>query len=703
MDKQVETSLKAQVLALLTGDILPNIQDLCSTLEQNEETMEQITRALEEEGQIVRTRKGRFAFPSHLGLVAGVLQGNTRGFAFLLPQDGSQDIYISFPSLHGAMHGDRVLCRVLSGARREAEVVRILKRRYETLIGTFDAAPDGSGYVIPDEARLPFDFYIAKEHTLQAKNRDKVMVKITRYGTPGRQSEGQIVEVLGNESDIGTDILSIIRLHELPEKFSEETIKGLDKIPDHVLPSERERREDYTQKCTFTIDGIDAKDFDDAVSLETLPNGNRLLGVHIADVSHYVKEGTALDRDAYARGTSVYMLDRVLPMLPESLSNGICSLKPNEERLTISCMMELDAQANLVTYQLVPSRICSKARLVYQEVTKALEGEKEAAQSLNAFLPVLNEMQTLAKQLMTKREKQGSLQFDLPEPDIQLNKKGVPISLERAKVGIANEIIEEFMLLANETVASFAYDMALPFCYRVHEEPDPVKIMQLKVLLKNLGIPFRQSRNGLQPMALQQILKKIEGRPEETLLSRLILRSLPKARYAPQRLGHFGLAMQNYCHFTSPIRRYPDLLIHRIIKSVLKGKMDQDTLSRWSAKLEDFCAWCSTRERAAMQAERDVDDLKKAQYMLGHIGENYAGLISNVTGYGLFMELNNTAQAFIPISLLDDDHYEYNEALYCLKGVRRHKVYRLGDPLLVTITRVDMGAHRIECVPAEEN
>ena len=695
MDTRDISTWKEQVEAELKAGPL-RAQELEARTGIEEKALSPLLEAMVEEGRVLLTRKERYALPETLGMLRGRLQANARGFGFVLPeQEGEADIFIPPDRMGGALHGDTVFVRLTNAERREGEIARVLTHVNDVIVGTFEQEGDAT-YVVPDEKRICMDVYVSRADRAGARPDDKVVVRITQWPSRGRNPRGRVIENLGNKEDIGTDVKSLIRQHRLDEEFPQNVLAAAAQLPSSVQERDLAGRRDLRHLNAFTIDGAAAKDFDDAVSLEEIPSGWRL-GVHIADVSHYVQDGSLLDREAFKRATSVYLLDRVLPMLPEALSNGLCSLNPDVDRLTFTCSIDLDAEGRLLSYDIYPSVIHSRARLVYEDVTRLIETGDEAG-----FAPEvardLRAMARLSEKLTALRFRRGALDLDIDEAVIRLDERGVPVAIEREERGIANRMIEEFMLKANECVAEFARLHEIPILYRVHEDPDPEKIQDFDAFLINLGYRLRTGKGKLHPKALQAVLGKAKGKPEEGFISRLMLRSLQKARYCPQPLGHFGLAAPDYCHFTSPIRRYPDLFTHRALHLYFAGKSTE----RLRKRAEEYGVHCSEKERQAMEAERDVDDLKKAQYMAGHVGEKYEGVISSVTNFGLFVELPNTVEGLIHISNLDDDFYTFVEKSYLLIGQRKKKVYRLGDPIRIVVSAADMATRRVDFLVDDE-
>ncbi len=664
---------------------------------------------LEADGLIYKTHKDRYGVPERMNLVVGRLQGHERGFGFVIPDDEYiKDVFIPADSLGGAMHNDRVIARVIKKVigdkRSEGEIIKVIKRANANVVGIYESSRY-FGFVIPDDRRVPGDIFIPKDETLGAKPGQKVIAEIVKWPEKRRNAEGRIVEVLGDRDEPGTDILSIIRAYDLKEEFPEEVIEQAEKIPGEVNKKMLAGRRDLRKLRMVTIDGEDAKDLDDAVSAERLPDGKYRLGVHIADVSHYVTEGSALDREAFKRGTSVYLVDRVIPMLPQKLSNGICSLNPRIDRLAFTVMMDVDASGRVTNHEIFESVINIDERMTYTNVYKILEkNDGELLERYDYLLEDFNTMEELALILRKKRMGRGAIDFDFDEAKIILDDKGKPVEVKRYETTTANRIIEEFMLVCNETVAEHFFWADSPFVYRIHEDPDSEKIQAFAEFTSNLGFPLK-GINKIHPRALQEILEKVRGTKEEAIVSTVMLRSLAKARYSHQNLGHFGLAAKFYCHFTSPIRRYPDLMIHRIMKEQLKGKLEGQSEESLKEKLPDIARLCSERERAAEEAERDTEDLKKVEYMKAHEGECFQGIISNVTSFGMFVELENTIEGLVRMGSMDDDYYIFDDKHYCLTGERTRKRYRVGDKITVRLARADVSARQIDFVledPCEE-
>ncbi|MEW8973814.1 MAG: ribonuclease R [Tissierellaceae bacterium] len=658
-----------------------------------------ILDSLEREGLIIKTSNEKYGAVNSDYLVVGTLQGHERGFGFVVPDDPSrEDIFIPAENMDGAMNGDRVIANILSRSqgdrREEGAIIRILERGNTTIVGTFEGNK-GFGFVIPDDKKIYHDIFIPKSSVGEAQNKQKVVVEITKWPEPRRNPEGKIIEILGYLDEKGTDILSIIRQFKLPEEFPNKVRDYALNIPESISEKDIGGRVDLRHLKTFTIDGADAKDLDDAISIEKLDNGNYLLGVHIADVSHYVRENSVLDNEAYNRGNSVYLIPRVVPMLPKELSNGICSLNPDEDRLTLSVIMEINKSGNVVDHRIQETIINSKARLVYDDVSDYLENDDEdAKKKLEDVLDDLRHMEKLMKILYDKRERRGSIDFDFPETMIVLGENGMPIDVKKLDRRVANRMIEEFMLVTNETVAEEFYWAEIPFLYRIHEEPSDEKMTAFSKFIHNLG--YNLKGKEIHPKELQLLTREIKGKKEEIVISTLLLRSLKKARYSSEADIHFGLASKYYSHFTAPIRRYPDLVIHRIIKEYLKGKLTLNKQDILEANLPEIAEHTSMTERRAEEAEREVEDLKKTQYMIERIGDIYEGIVSSLTSFGIFVQLDNTIEGLVHFNNMLDDYYHFDEENYYIIGERTNKKYRLGDTVKIQVIGADISRRTID-------
>jgi ribonuclease R len=680
-------------------------KELATILDVPKADMEQFGQLLEElesEGRIFKTHRDRYGIPDRMNLVVGRLQGNERGYGFVIPEDEDMgDVFISADSLNGAMHNDRIIARVnkkLTGDKRaEGEVLKVLQRANLTLVGTFESSRN-FGFVVPDNKRIPGDIFISQEEFHKAKPGQKVVAEIIKWPEKRRNAEGRITEIIGNKDDPGTDIESIIRSYNLSESFPEDVIQQAEAVGDTVTEKMLKGRRDLRGLRMVTIDSEDAKDLDDAVSVEILPDGNYRLGVHIADVTHYVTEGSPLDKEAVKRGTSVYLVDRVIPMLPRKLSNCICSLNPKVDRLAFTVIMDIDRQGRVFSHEIFESVINIDERMTYTNVYKILaEGDKELKERYSHLLDDFRTMEELALILRNKRTQRGAIDFDFEEAKIILDDKGKPVQVKRYEITIANKMIEEFMLACNETVAEHFFWANTPFVYRVHEDPDSEKMEAFGEFVHNMGHHVK-GLNKIHPRALQELLSKVKGTKEERIISTVMLRSLKKAKYSHQNAGHFGLAAKYYSHFTSPIRRYPDLIIHRLMKEQLKGKMNETREEQLNEILPEIARNCSERERAAEEAERETEDLKKVEYMKAHEGETFEGIIANVTSFGMFVELGNTIEGLVHMSNMEDDYYIYDDKHYCLVGERTRKVYRIGDAVNVRLVKADVAARKIDFV-----
>ncbi len=634
------------------------------------------------------------------------MKKHRRGFGFVTCENMEKDIFISPDSMAGAMNGDEVeidlIPEYLWQDSPEGIVTKVLNRKFTEVAGTFEKSKK-FGFVVPDGKKLNEDIFIRKKYFSGAKKGDKVVAQIIRYPDKHNSAEGKIVEIISRAGQPGGDIKAIARNYNMRETFPSKVNAEAKAVSRRKITADDIKgRRDLRGKKIFTIDGADSKDFDDAVSIEMLENGNYLLGVHIADVAHYVKEDGPLDQEALERGTSVYLLDQVIPMLPKSLSNGICSLNPHEDRLALSVDMEMTPDGTMVRHEIYESVINSVERLVYDDISNLIEkNDRQTGERYSHIRDELFMMHNLAVRLSKLRHDRGSLDFDLDEAYIVLDKNGIPSSISVAERRSANKLIEEFMLLANETVAEHFYWMDAPFVYRVHEQPAADKIEQLKIFLKGFGITLRGTPGGIHPKAICSVLDSAKGKPGEDVVNSVTLRSMQKAFYSTSCEGHFGLALKYYCHFTSPIRRYPDLMIHRIIKESLHAGLNEKTAKHFRKKAVYAADQSSVAERKAVEAEREVEKLKKAEYISYHVGEIFDGVISGVTGFGIYVQLDNTVEGLIRIDELRDDYYDFHKEKYALVGRRTGNVYRLGDEVRIVVEHVDMDRHEIDFAIAD--
>ena len=684
-----------------------DMRAMLSVPQEDREKFESLINELIAEGRVFETKKGKLASPKDLQMATGTFIGHARGFGFVTPDAGGEDIFIPASETMGAMQKDRVLYKVLhkaeKGKKADGVIVRILERGQQRIVGTFEAGSKGYGFVVADDKKIAKDIFISRENTKGAVTGHKVVVEITDYGEDRRNPEGKVIEILGHINDPGVDILSVIRRYELAVEFPEEVYAEIEHLGTEVAEADKKGREDLRDLLTITIDGADAKDLDDAVSLKRLGNGNFELGVHIADVSHYVRENTALDKEAYARGTSVYLVDRVIPMLPHKLSNGICSLNPHVDRLALSCLMEVNGRGEVVSHRILESIINSDYRMTYTAVREILEdGTPALLEQYAEILPMLEDMEELRQILGEKRRKRGSVNFDLPESKIILDENGKPIDIKPYEKSIATNMIEEFMLVCNETIAENSFWQEMPFMYRSHQEPDEDKLEKMEQFLRGFGYYLRKKDGEIHPRELQKVLQKAEETDEERIITRMVLRSMMQARYTAENGGHFGLAAKYYCHFTSPIRRYPDLEIHRMIKKMLHGELDEKASAYYRRKMPDWAKHCSKQERVAEDAERDTDALKMVEFMEDKVGQIYEGIISGVTNWGIYVELPNTIEGMVALSQMDDDYYEFDEKKMLVFGKRTKKSYRLGDKVVVSVAKVDRMMGTIDFAFAEE-
>lgn len=657
----------------------------------------EVVARLEQEGFIIKTRYNRYGLPEQMNLVVGLLAMQKQGYGFVIPQNGGKegDVYIPSHALGDALHNDRVVARLLqkptADRRAEGEIIRVLRRGNDHIVGNFSGFNGEMGFVKPDEKRLLVEVLIPKGKTMQAQDGDKVVVRITRWPVRRHGPEGEVIEILGVATAPSVAISAVARQLNLPREFPDEVVAQLHGRNLEICEQDIVGRRDLRGNNIVTIDGADAKDLDDAVEVELQGNGNYRLGVHIADVAHYVRENTALDREAFWRGTSIYLLNQVIPMLPPELSNGICSLHPRVDRLALSLEMEIDPSGQVVRQDLFESVIRTCERFTYTEVNSLLEGDPELRTRYAAQLTHVDHMAALRQILLAKRARRGAINFELSEAKITLDSQGKAIDIAQRNPTVADSIIEEFMLAANETIAERFFAMEVPFVYRVHEEPLSEKIEDLNLLLNNFGLRIKTPRGPIHPQSFRQVMQDLVGRPEEKLINRVLLRAMMRARYSPLCSGHFGLAAKYYCHFTSPIRRYPDLLIHRIIKEVLRvGQLAEQRHPVLTEVVDRAARHSSARESLATEAERAVDGLKKAEFMADKVGETFQGMISGTVSFGFFVELPNTVEGLVHVSALHDDYYLHDAENYALIGRRTKKRYRLGDMVLVKVEKVNL-------------
>ncbi len=665
------------------------------------EELREVLDALVAEGKAGVSKKGKYGKPEAFSIV-GLFSGTAKGFGFVTVEGWEEDVFIPPDRTGGALHGDRVQIVTedgKKGRRTEGTVVRVLERANREIVGYYQKSKN-FGFVIPDNQKISCDVFIPQGKDMGAVTGHKVVAAITDYGDGSKKPEGRIVEILGHINDPGVDILSVVRAYGLPEEFPEDVMAQAGRIPDTVPEKDKAGRLDLRNVQMVTIDGEDAKDLDDAVSLEkeTGEQGVRYrLGVHIADVSHYVTEGSPLDREALKRSTSVYLVDRVIPMLPHRLSNGICSLNAGEDRLALSCLMEIDEKGKILSHRIAETVIRVDRRMSYTDVNRIITHEdEETMEKYRELVPLFFRMKELSEILRKRRMKRGAIDFDFPESKIILDEKGKPVDIRPYERNAATKLIEDFMLAANETVAEDYFWQEVPFLYRTHDEPDPEKMKNLAVFINNFGYTLRFQKGEIHPKELQKLLTKIEGTPEEALLSRLTLRSMKQAKYTVVNTGHFGLAAKYYTHFTSPIRRYPDLQIHRIIKENLRGGLSGKRTAHYERLLPEVAVQTSALERRADEAERETDKLKKCEYMSRFIGEEFDGVISGVTGWGFYVELPNTVEGLVRVSEMKDDYYVFDEQSLELRGEMTRRVYRLGQRVRVQVTGTDKFSRTID-------
>ena len=671
---------------------------------QQRPTFKKLLADLVESGALVQTRGNRFGLPDRMNLVVGKVVTNPRGFGFVVPdrplEQVKGDVFIAGSNLNQAMHGDRVVARIerITDNRAEGRIVRILERGAASVVGRFDVDASGLGFVVPFDRRLIMDVQIPSGEQTDARPGDMVVVEITRWPTPARAPLGRVTEVLGDIDEPGVDNEIIIRKYGIPDEHSPEAIEEARRIGSAVRDKDLRGRTDFRPLTIVTIDGEHARDFDDAISLEILPNGHYWLGVHIADVAHYVQEGTALDEEAYDRGTSVYFPDRAVHMFPSELSTGLCSLNPNVDRLVQSCLMEVDRRGNVIRYELHDGVIHSRARMTYTEVNAILTtGDEATIQKYQELVPLFAMMRDLFEILNKRRHRRGSIDFDLKEPEIVLDDEGMVEAIVAAERNVAHRIIEEFMLLANETVAQHLDDHDVPTLYRVHEEPDPLKVEEFEEFITTLGYSLAAPPDQVKPRHFQKLVETMRGTPEEKPIAFLMLRTMQKARYDEQNLGHFGLAADSYTHFTSPIRRYPDLVVHRTLRESRHDAMNTDRKDELVDDLPEIARHTSERERRADDAERELVQWKKVRFMADKVGDEFEGYITGVTAFGLFIELvEHFVEGLVHISTMADDYYRFVERAHFLSGENTGRVYRLGDRVSVQVIKVDMERRQVD-------
>ncbi len=703
--------LKESILELLKDLDRPIIDsEIAESLNIEKSELHMLKEVLDDlikEGYLLKTKKGKYGPPERFNYIRGRIQITLKGFGFLIPDDREvDDVFIPAAETMGAMNGDEVFVYITNDkgtttSKKEGRVERIVKRNNDIIVGNFETNQN-FGFVVPDDKHIKKDIFISKDNFNGAINDQKVIVQIIKWPDVQRNPEGKVIQILGDKNDVGVDILSIIKQHKIRENFPGKVISEAEAIPEEIPAEEIKRRVDLRDELIVTIDGVDAKDLDDAISLTKKENGNYLLGVHIADVSHYVKEGSPLDKEALHRGTSVYLIDRVLPMLPEELSNGVCSLNPDVERLALSVDMEINSTGKVIDHKIYESVIKSKYRLNYTEISNYID-EVESSKKLDNIKELIYNMKDLSQILTKKREIRGAIDFDFAESYIILDETGKPIDIKKRERRVANKIIEEFMLATNEVVAEHYFWMEMPFLYRIHEVPSAEKIGEFNKFIYNFGYKLKGTVENIHPKAVQELIENVKGTKEEHIINKLMLRSLKQARYSELESGHFGLAADYYSHFTSPIRRYPDLQIHRIIKEDLNQKVGEKRRNHYMAILPEVAKQSSETERVAEKAERDVDDLKMAEYMGDKIGEEYTGMISSVTSFGFFVELDNTVEGLIRMIDLSDDFYRYDPTKLELVGERKGKVYKIGDEVKIKVEKVSLDDRTIDfdLVPEE--
>lgn len=710
-DKTFEKRKKL-IYDLICDDIyvpmkLKELAVLLQVPKEQKEELRKVCEALEAEGKIYLTKKGKYCKGGARRLI-GIYRAGQKGFGFAVLPEEHSDIYISGENTNGAFDGDEVEVVVTKepeaqDKRREGKVVRIVSRGITKVVGLYRKKPNHNyGFVLPDNQRIGKDIFIPSEAAGGAADGHKVVAELTSYGNDRQKPEGRIVEIIGHMNDPGTDILSIVKGYELPCEFSEKMLNQAARAAKPVSKADMAGRKDLRHWQMVTIDGEDAKDLDDAVSV-TKDGENYILGVHIADVTNYVQENSALDREALERGTSVYLADRVIPMLPHVLSNGICSLNAGEDRLALSCIMTVNQKGLVTEHEIAETVIHVSRRMTYTSVNKIVtEKEEKERDAYRELVPMLELMGELSGIIRERRRKRGSIDFDFPETKLILDENGRPLDIMPYERNAAHKLIEDFMLLANETVAEDYYWQELPFVYRTHDVPEEEKIRTLAAFINNFGYSMHIGANEVHPKEIQKLLARVEGTPQETMITRLALRSMKQAKYTPENTGHFGLAANYYTHFTSPIRRYPDLQIHRIIKDNLRGRMNEEKIAHYQSILPEVTKQSSERERRAEEAERETVKLKKTEYMQEHIGEVFEGVISGMTRWGMYVELPNTIEGLVHVVNMTDDHYDYDDGSYEMVGEHTKKVFRLGQKVSVRVKNADRLLRTIDFEIADE-
>ena len=708
MDREQFEKRKKMIYELICDELyvpmkIKEMAILLSVPKEKRQELQEVLDALIAEGKIEVSKKGKYT-KAEGNYITGTFTSHQRGYGFVTIEGEEEDIFIPAEDTGGAFHKDVVQITVSSavtGRRREGKVVKILSHGITEVVGTYENSKN-FGFVVPDDPKINKDIFVPRERSKGAVSGHKVVAEITDYGKKDRKPEGKVVEILGHINDPGTDIISLVRAFALPVEFPTKVLNQAERVAKEVSTADMAGRMDIRDLLTVTIDGEDAKDLDDAITLSKEGDIYKL-GVHIADVTNYVQEYSALDEEAKERGTSVYLVDRVIPMLPHTLSNGICSLNQGEDRLALSCMMDIDAKGRVVGHKIAETVVCVDRRMSYTAVKKILEDKDEKTiEEYQDFVPMFELMKELAAILRKKRMQRGSIDFDFPETKILLDDKGHPVEIKPYERNVATKIIEDFMLIANETVAEDFFWQQVPFVYRTHDNPDSEKIHKLATFINNFGYSIHIGQDEVHPKELQKLLQKIEGSTEEPLISRLTLRSMKQAKYSTISSGHFGLATNYYCHFTSPIRRYPDLQIHRIIKECLRGKMNDKRISHYDKILPEVAKHASDMERRADEAERETEKMKKVEYMSAHIGEEFEGVISGVTAWGFYVELPDTIEGLVHVTSLKDDYYDYSESTYELVGQITNHRYKLGQKVRVVVTATDALLRTIDFELADE-